>query len=76
MTTYTKLQITPKINSRRKVLDKLKAANSQAVPTLALAKACGFTTKSDVNPLLYDMQKQGLIKTIRPALWVLEPHPC
>jgi hypothetical protein len=40
---------------------------AKTLSTLEISKALGFETQRDVNPLLYRMQKKGLILNLTPG---------
>ena len=59
--------------NERRIIELLKKRIGRKASAAELAKHVGFPTKKGVNPLLYDMQKRGVIRKIQesPPLWQL-----
>ena len=55
-----------------KVIRELKRSGKPCT-TLEVARAVGLQSRKDVNPTLYNMQRQGLLRKVReqPPLWQL-----
>ena len=59
--------------NERRIIELLKRRMGRKASAAELAKHVGFPTKKGVNPLLYDMQKRGVIRRVQesPPLWQL-----
>ena len=59
--------------NERRIIELLKKRIGRKASAAELAKHVGFPTKKGVNPLLYDMQKRGVIRRVQesPPLWQL-----
>lgn len=58
-----------------KVINELKRSGRPCT-TLEVARALGMQNRKEINPTLYNMQKQGLLKKVQetPPLWQLTPR--
>ena len=59
----------------QKILRHLRQAQSPE-RAISIAKACGYTSKSDVNPALYTLKQIGKIDQVpgsQPPTWKIKP---
>ena len=59
--------------NERRIIDLLNKRIGRKASAPEIAKHVGFPTKKGVNPLLYDMQKRGVIRKVQesPPIWQL-----
>ena len=68
----------PTANIRDRLLYAMQAMNGTPVTALALAKQLGFPTRKHVNPTLYALHREGVIRMSQdagPPVWSVGPVP-
>ena len=59
---------------RRKVLEVMKSGGKECYTTSELFRKCGLRASSDVNPVLYELKREGVVDKIQeksPPMWQL-----